>query len=266
MPFPEEDAYLYRKNLHQGADCRKFTQYLTDSPKMENQIASLNKQFINSDYEEVLTWFSSEYKDKIAFSSSFSPEDQVIVRLISTLKLPVEIFTLDTGRLFQETYDLMEITRKKYDIGIKIYFPDPEKVEEMVNSMGINLFYESIERRRLCCHIRKREPLKRALEGKKVWITGMRREQSVTRSNSALVEWDQELEVIKLNPLIGWTEAMVWEDVRKNNIPVNELHSKGYPSIGCLPCTRPVGPGEDIRSGRWWWELPQNKECGLHSK
>ena len=197
---------------------------------------------------------------------SLGAEDQVITHMIAQRKLKIKIFTLDTGRLFQETYDLMEITRKKYGIALDICFPDHSQVEEMVNDKGVNLFYESIENRRLCCHIRKKEPLKRALAGMKVWITGMRKEQSVTRTESNLIEWDPELEIIKVNPLIQWTDERVWQYIRQEKIPVSELHSKGYPSIGCLPCTRPVQPGEDIRSGRWWWELPQFKECGLHVK
>jgi phosphoadenosine phosphosulfate reductase len=233
---------------------------------MEDKVAELNLQFADYGPGELLAWFTDGFTGKIAFSTSLGAEDQVITHLLANGKMPVKIFTLDTGRLFQETYDLIEITRKKYGIELEIYFPDPARVEEMVNGKGINLFYESVENRRLCCNIRKKEPLKRALAGMEVWITGMRREQSVTRVESSLIEWDSELEIIKVNPLIQWNEEKVWQFIREEKVPVSELHAKGYPSIGCLPCTRPVNPGEDIRSGRWWWELPQFKECGLHNK
>ena len=232
---------------------------------MEEKIATLNHRFLDSAPEEMLSWFLTEYCGKIAFSTSLGAEDQVVTHMLASLKLPVKIFTLDTGRMFQETYDLLQITRIKYGIGIDVYFPATEQVENMVNTLGINLFYESIENRLLCCRIRKKEPLTRALDGIEVWITGMRREQSVTRTTAAMVEWDPGMGIIKLNPLAFWTDEMMWRFVGDHNIPVNELHSKNYPSIGCLPCTRQVRPGEDIRSGRWWWELPGNKECGLHA-
>ena len=161
---------------------------------------------------------------------------------------------------------MLDITQKKYRLSIDIYFPDRSQVEEMVNSKGINLFYDSIENRHLCCQIRKIEPLKRALSGMKVWITGLRKEQSVTRTQTDLIEWDPVYEIIKINPLIQWTVEQVWQYINAWKIPVSELHSKGYPSIGCLPCTRAIQPGEDMRSGRWWWELPEFKECGLHKK
>ena len=233
---------------------------------MEEKVAALNHLFLNTAPGELLSWFTTEFNGKISFSTSLGAEDQVITHYIAKLKIPVKIFTLDTGRLYQETYDLLAITRKKYDLDIDIYFPDPARVEEMVNAKGINLFYESIENRRLCCHIRKIEPLTRALAGMKVWITGMRKEQSVTRSGASMIEWDPVLKIIKVNPLIQWTNEMVWQYIHDQKVPVNELHLKGYPSIGCLPCTRPIQPGEDVRSGRWWWELPQFKECGLHAK
>jgi len=149
---------------------------------------------------------------------------------------------------------------------IHVSFPDGEDVEEMVNSRGLNLFYESVENRKLCCHIRKVEPLKRALRGKDAWFSGLRKEQSVTRKNLALVEWDETNNKLKVNPLLNWTEQQVWDYIRANKIPYNTLHDKGFPSIGCLPCTRAILPGEDVRAGRWWWENPDNRECGLHVK
>jgi phosphoadenosine phosphosulfate reductase len=233
---------------------------------MHQQIIDLNRRFAKSSPEEILSWFSMNFAGKIAFSTSLGAEDQVITHMIAGGGQPVKIFTLDTGRLFQETYDLLDITRQKYGCAIDIYFPDALHVEEMVQSRGINLFYQSIENRQLCCHIRKLEPLKRALRGMEVWVTGVRKEQSVTRAGAALVEWDPVYEIIKINPLIQWNSDMVWEYIRSWKIPVNELHEKGYPSIGCLPCTRAIQPGEDVRSGRWWWELPELKECGLHKK
>jgi phosphoadenosine phosphosulfate reductase len=233
---------------------------------MKDKIDALNRQFIDSGTEEVLSWFLTEFSGKIAFSTSLGAEDQAIIHMLADLKKPVKIFTLDTGRLFQETYDTLDITQKKYGLTIDVFFPDAARVEEMVKTRGINLFYESIENRRLCCHIRKIEPLKRALEGMKVWITGQRKEQSVTRSEASMIEWDSALLIMKINPLIHWTSETLWQYLREKKIPVNELHSKGYPSMGCLPCTRAIQAGEDVRAGRWWWELPQYKECGLHSK
>jgi phosphoadenosine phosphosulfate reductase len=233
---------------------------------MHQKIIDLNRRFANSSPEDILSWFSVNFAGKIAFSTSLGAEDQVLTHMIAGVDQPIKIFTLDTGRLFQETYDLLDITRQKYGCTIDIYFPDAVHVEEMVRSKGINLFYQSIENRQLCCHIRKLEPLKRALHGMEVWITGMRKEQSVTRAGAALVEWDPVFEIIKINPLIHWNGERVWEYISSWKIPVNELHKKGYPSIGCLPCTRAIQPGEDVRSGRWWWELPELKECGLHKK
>lgn len=233
---------------------------------MEDRVDALKRQFFDSGPEEALSWFLSEFVGKIAFSTSLGAEDQVITHMLAGLKQPVKIFTLDTGRFFQETYDILDITRKKYGMPIEVHFPDAARVEEMVNAKGINLFYESVENRRLCCHIRKIEPLHRALEGMEVWITGLRQEQSVTRSGASMVEWDASQSILKLNPLIHWSHKTLWQYIHVNNIPVNELHSQGFPSIGCMPCTRAVQPGEDVRAGRWWWELPQNKECGLHKK
>jgi phosphoadenosine phosphosulfate reductase len=171
---------------------------------------------------------------------------------------------LDTGRLPQETYDVIEETREKYNIEIKVMFPDLKQVEQMVNENGPNLFYESIENRKLCCRIRKVEPLKRALSELDAWICGLRAEQSPTRQKLDKVEWDENFNLIKINPLADWTQNQVWQYIKENNVPYNELHDKGYPSIGCAPCTRPIEPGENIRAGRWWWENPEHKECGLH--
>jgi len=233
---------------------------------MIEQISEYNKRFVNAAPTEVLTFFLNEYRGRIAFSTSLSAEDQVIIQMLAAIDLSVFIFTLDTGRMFQEMYDLLELTIQKYKVSIKVYFPDAAAIEEMVNQKGINLFYESVENRKQCCHIRKIEPMHRAMRGMDVWISGLRRSQSVTRKAVELVEWDEANRMIKVNPLINWSEEEVWKQIRELKIPYNPLHDKGYPSIGCMPCTRAIRPGEDIRSGRWWWELPEFKECGLHVK
>ena len=233
----------------------------------EDLISSYNKQFYGSSAEEVLQFFLAEYRGRIAFATSLGAEDQVLTHLIRTIAPETKIFTLDTGRMFQETYDLIDKTNARYNMKMEIYFPDYKKVEKMVHEKGMNLFYESVENRKMCCHIRKIEPLHRALEGSDMWITGLRKEQSVTRNNNQLVELDENNHGrLKLNPLINWTEDEVWDFISKNNIPYNPLHDKGFSSIGCLPCTRAIQPGEDVRAGRWWWEQPEHKECGLHQK
>lgn len=232
---------------------------------MSNEdILVLNKGYENISAEHLLSEFLVKYKGFIAQSSSLGLEDQVLTYMICSKDKGVRIFTLDTGRLFPETYDLIQRTNQKYGINIKVYFPAAAEVEEMVNSNGINLFYDDVEKRKLCCRIRKINPLQRALSGLKVWICGLRREQSPTRNELQFVEWDEANGLIKLNPLINWTEDQVREYIKTNKIPYNPLHDKGFPSIGCQPCTRSVMPGEDIRAGRWWWENQESKECGLH--
>jgi len=222
------------------------------------------KEFPHLSPVEMLRKILENHPGKVAFSTSFGAEDQVITHLLSLVGLPVRIFTLDTGRLFQETYDLLDITIKKYRIPIDVCFPDAGRVEEIVNLKGINLFYDSVENRKLCCHIRKIEPLRKALTNMDIWITGLRKDQSVTRTDLGVLEWDGDLKLIKVNPLIGWTHEEVWQYIRAYQVPYSPLHDKGYPSIGCMPCTRAILPGEDIRAGRWWWEHPELKECGLH--
>lgn len=229
-------------------------------------IKELNEKYQDLSLEEVLTWFLKKYKGKIALSSSLSAEDQVLTHMIAKIDQATKIFTLDTGRLFPETYELIARTNKRYGISIETYFPDYLRVEKMVQEKGINLFYDNLENRKLCCQIRKIEPLKRAFIGLDVWICGLRREQSVTRYNSQMVELDEINGMIKLNPLINWTEKHLWNYIKENNVPYNVLHDKGFPSIGCQPCTRAVKAGEDIRSGRWWWEEPEKRECGLHKR
>lgn len=233
---------------------------------MQTQIKELQNLVDNKTPEETIQFFLDKFQDKIAFSSSLGAEDQVITDMISKIDKSAKIFTLDTGRVFPETYDLIERTSRKYKMPIQIYFPDAKQVEEMVNDKGINLFFESVENRKLCCHIRKIEPLKRAFKDLDVWICGLRRDQSVTRTDVQVVEWDEANGLIKLNPIVDWTEEQVWDYIKTNKVPYNRLHDKGFPSVGCQPCTRAIEKGEDTRAGRWWWENPETKECGLHAK
>lgn len=200
---------------------------------------------------------------QIKFSSAFGEEDQVITHLIAVNNLPITIFTLDTGRLFQETYELMDLTRARYKVGIEAYFPDTGDVEDLVRKKGFNSFYESVENRKECCFIRKVKPLRRALQGTAVWITGLRAGQSVNRQSFETVEWDNDLKIVKYNPILNWSYEDMQAFIAANRVPVNSLHKRGFASIGCAPCTRAIQPGEDIRAGRWWWEETQ-KECGLH--
>lgn len=233
---------------------------------MKETIEKLNKQFKDATPEEVLTFFLDKYKTRIALASSLSIEDQAITDMITKIDSQCRIFTLDTGRLFPETYSLIDDTNKKYSINIELFFPQNDRVEEMVAKYGVNLFYDSVENRKRCCDVRKMEPLKRAFKGLDVWICGLRQEQSVTRYGTNLVEFDEANNIIKLNPLIVWSEEMTWNYIKKNNVPYNKLHDCGFPSIGCQPCTKAISKGDDIRAGRWWWEAPLTKECGLHVK
>lgn len=230
------------------------------------QIEELNRKFRNATAEEVIHYFLGQYKGRIALSSSLSIEDQVLTDMIVKADHDARIFTLDTGRLFPETYQLIDRTDMTYNIKIEVFFPNYKEVQKMVREEGINLFYNSIESRHRCCHIRKLEPLKRAMQSLDVWICGLRHDQSVTRKDMQTVEWDDIHNKIKVNPLINWTEQDVWDYIKKNHVPYNKLHDKGYPSIGCEPCTRAIKPGEDIRAGRWWWEAPEHRECGLHQR
>lgn len=217
--------------------------------------------------QAAIRWALGTFGRRAALSSSLSLEDQTVTQLmVAADKEDTRVFTLDTGRQFPETYELIDRTEMTYGIRIEVFFPDFQKVQEMVREHGINLFYDSIELRHLCCGIRKIEPLKRALDGVEVWITGLRRSQSVTRTHMQMVEYDADDDVLKLNPLLLWSEQDVKDYVRANAIPYNKLHDQGFPSIGCQPCTRAVRPGEDVRAGRWWWEDPDKRECGLHAR
>jgi len=232
----------------------------------KENIEELNNKLEGKSAEEIISFFIEELGNNITFGTSLGIEDQVITHIIRSRNNDVEIFTLDTGRLFPETYDLIDRTSRKYKSNIKAYSPEHTEVEEMVKTKGINLFYESIELRKHCCQIRKLNPLKRALIGKTAWFTGLRKSQSVTRIDMNIVEWDENSSMLKINPLIDWSENDVWDYIKSEKIPYNPLHDKNYPSIGCQPCTRAIEKGEDIRAGRWWWENPDTKECGLHAK
>lgn len=227
--------------------------------------AQLNKQFSGKAAEEVLSWAVKEFGDKVGFASSFGAEDVVVIDMLAKITPHPKIFTLDTGRLNEETYQVMDAIRKKYNLSIESQFPEREKVEALERAKGFFSFRESVENRKECCRIRKVIPLGRALERLLAWITGLRREQSVTRAELSIFETDTgHNNILKINPLADWTEKQVWGYIKKNNVPYNALHDQNYPSIGCAPCTRAIKPGEDIRAGRWWWESPESKECGLH--
>ncbi len=213
--------------------------------------------------EEGLKQLAALHPGKVRLSSSLGQEDQVLTDIIARNNIDISIFTIDTGRLFSETYELIENTEAKYRIKIQTYFPQTQAVEEMINAKGINLFYESVENRQTCCNIRKVEPLNRALQDVEVWVTGLRAEQSESRHDLPLIEWLPEKNLFKYNPLLNWTYEKMMNYIEKNSVPYNKLHDKGFVSIGCAPCTRAIEPGEDARAGRWWWET-SHKECGLH--
>jgi phosphoadenosine phosphosulfate reductase len=214
----------------------------------------------------ILKWAIDTYGLRIGLASSFGAEDLALIDMMVKInKEKTKVFTLDTGRLNQETYDVIDEIRRKYGIQIIVYFPEQNEVEQMVRIKGMNLMYESVENRKLCCEIRKVHPLNRALYNLDGWITGLRREQTIMRSDVKKIEIDYSHDnIVKVNPLADWTHEMVWDYIHKNNVPYNKLHDIGYPSIGCEPCTRAVNPKEDPRSGRWWWENATHKECGLH--
>ena len=214
---------------------------------------------------ESLKYIADLYPGKIVFSTSFGWEDQVISHLIFKNDLPIKVFTLETGRLFPETYYVWNRTLEMYGKQIHAYYPNTQAVENMISTKGPSSFYESVENRKECCGIRKVEPLKRALAGNSVWITGIRADQSMNREHMDNVEWDEGNQLLKCHPIFDWTLEQVKEFIRENNIPYNSLHDKGFPSIGCAPCTRAVREGEDFRAGRWWWEDQSKKECGLHT-
>jgi phosphoadenosine phosphosulfate reductase len=226
--------------------------------------SNLSSQISGLSISESLHLFTELYPGQVCFSTSFSVEDQVILHHIAMEKLPIRVFTLDTGRLFSETYSVWMATKEKYGVPIHAYAPDATRLETYVNQKGPNAFYESVENRKECCFIRKVEPLKRALVNQKLWVTGIRAEHSDNRSQLHLLEWDEGNQLNKYNPLLHWTQEDVRTYISKNNVPYNILHDRGFVSIGCQPCTRAIRPGEGFRSGRWWWEEADKKECGLH--
>lgn len=234
------------------------------SVELKDSFLSLQDSIAKLSIPEALALLAEAFPGKITFSTSFSMEDQVITDQISKSEVPVATFTLDTGRLFPETYSTWSRTLERYQLTIDAYYPNAEKIQEFVRSYGPNSFYESVDNRKQCCFIRKVEPLKRALAGKAVWVTGLRAEHSPNRSDMTILEWDEVNGVIKYNPLLHWTTDEVWGYINQHNVPYNSLHDKGFISIGCAPCTRAVRAGEDFRAGRWWWEDQSKKECGLH--
>ena len=229
------------------------------------EISGLLADIENLSEIESLEFLAKKYTNQIVFSTSFGMEDQVITHFILKNKLPIRIFTLDTGRLFYETYTTLENTNMQYNTKIIPYYPDAFSIENYVKTKGINAFYDSVDLRKECCHIRKVEPLKRALAGNKVWITGLRSEQSPNREKMPIIEWDEGNNIIKFHPILHWKTTEVLDFLHKNGVPYNPLHDKGFISIGCAPCTRAIQEGEDFRAGRWWWEDKSKKECGLHS-
>jgi phosphoadenosine phosphosulfate reductase len=230
----------------------------------KTELQKKNTELEPKQAHEILEDAVTSFGDGLVLASSLGAEDQVLTHLLLQVQPNARIFVLDTGRLHPETYEVMAETEKKYGMKYELYFPKTEAVESLVREKGINSFYESIENRKECCYIRKVEPLNRVLASAKAWITGIRRSQAVTRANTPILEWDDEHSIAKYNPLATWSEDDVWSFIKEQNIPYNALHDKGFPSIGCAPCTRAVEPGEDVRSGRWWWESPESKECGLH--
>jgi phosphoadenosine phosphosulfate reductase len=230
----------------------------------EADIAELNEKLAGKPAEEIIRWAYETFGTDITFASSFGAEDVVVIDMIARVAPDLPVFTLDTGRLHQETYDVMERVRVKYEMTIVSMFPDKDAVEKLEREKGFYSFRESIDNRKECCAIRKVEPLKRALSGKRAWMTGLRASQAATRTDMHVVEWDEGNGIAKVNPLIEWSEEQVWDYIKANGVPYNALHDQSFPSIGCAPCTRAIQPGEDVRAGRWWWENPDSKECGLH--
>lgn len=229
---------------------------------------SESEKFDRLTAQELLSWALETFRPRIALACSFQAEESVVIDIMYRLQgSDFRVFTLDTGRLHQETYDCMDEIRERYGIRIEVFFPNATRVERMDRDHGLNLFYKSVEFRKMCCGIRKVAPLNRALKDLDAWMTGLRREQSVTRTTVQKVEKDENHGgILKLNPLADWSEMQVWDYIHNNQVPYNKLSHQGYPSIGCAPCTRPIKPGEDIRAGRWWWERPDLRECGLHVK
>lgn len=232
-----------------------------------DKLNDYREQLREKNTEETILWAINEFGiDRIVLASSFSIEDQVLTRIMAEADDSARIFTLDTGRHFQKTYDVMQRTMEKYGFRYEVCSPAAEEITAMVSEDGPNLFFKSVELRKKCCEIRKVRPLRKILSTVDAWICGLRRDQSVTRTALEKIEWDETFGIYKINPLYDWSESMVLSYIRENDVPCNALYDDGYRSIGCEPCTRPVGKDDDIRSGRWWWESPDHKECGIHAK
>ena len=228
-------------------------------------LKTLEKESLSRSLPDRIQFISSYFAgERLVFSTSFGQEDQAITQAIASTKSAIEIFTLDTGRQFQESYELMDLTIKKYSISLQTFFPNTSAVETLGAEKGFNSYYTSVENRKECCFVRKMEPLNRALQGAKVWITGLRAEQSDNRADMPIIEWDENRQLWKINPLIDWSFSQLENYLQEHKIPQNPLHKKGFISIGCAPCTRAISEGEHPRAGRWWWENSQ-KECGLHA-
>ncbi|NLI91506.1 MAG: phosphoadenylyl-sulfate reductase [Peptococcaceae bacterium] len=226
---------------------------------------TLNRKFTQEDPEKLMEYVLEKIgSSKVALASSLSIEDQILTDMLLKINSKARIFFIDTGRHFQKTYDLMERTMRRYEFHYEVYAPESKDLEYLVSEYGPNSFYDSVELRKKCCELRKVKPLQRVLHTVDAWICGLRREQSSTREEIHLVEWDGNHSIYKINPLAFWNEEQVWEYIKKENVPYSNLYNTGFRSIGCEPCTRAVKPGEDVRSGRWWWESPDKKECGLH--
>jgi phosphoadenosine phosphosulfate reductase len=234
--------------------------------RLGQEIAQWQERLSSAAPAEILSWAHRQFGNRVVFATALGLEDQVITHFLAQNRPTIRIVTLDTGRLFAETHELIEKTEGRYNLKIETFFPETEEVESMVRQHGINLFYRSIELRQLCCRIRKIHPLQRALEGMQAWICGLRRQQSVTRRAVLPIEWDDTNRLVKINPVWNWEESQLWAVVKGNQVPYSPLHNQGFVSIGCACCTRAVRPGEDLRAGRWWWERPEHKECGLHSR
>lgn len=227
-------------------------------------VAYYNEELSSKDSFDVVKWALDLFGDQVLTASSFGAEDQVLTDMVMRADSRGRIITLDTGMLFKESYEVMQETMKRYSLTYEVYFPNSEEVEHFTRSKGPLAIYDDVETRKECCRIRKINPLKRALAGAKAWICGLRQEMSSGRNGTALVEWDSQFGLFKINPLYNWSEEQVWNYIREHELPYNRLHDQGFPSIGCHSCTRAVKPGEDIRAGRWWWEDEGKKECGLH--
>lgn len=229
-----------------------------------DKIADYNEALASAGAKEVLLWAAETFPGRVSLASSLGIEDQILTAVIAENHIAIPVFTLDTGRLFPETYELIARTSERY-VPVRVYFPDATEIEEMVAALGIDLFRDSVAARKRCCEVRKVRPLRRAQADLDAWVCGLRSGQGATRERVDMVEWDETAGLVKINPLASWSEDDVWAYAREHNVVYNPLHDSGFPSIGCAPCTRAIEPGEDVRSGRWWWESAEHRECGLHT-